>query len=1140
MRSFAASLLTLLSTKQGTEPFVVLQIDWSGGTKYYTDKTTAFLYEETDDDLLSGVLLDSAFRVDALGEVSSVNIVLDDTDEEFKGLFDTEIIEQTECSIWQFYEGLNQSSGGLLVNGFISGDVVWTDRQRQLSFTLSSARGKGEFGFMVTDPDDYTGEELEDILDDALSQGWPFLFGTPIYSPTLEIFDGDYVYSYNPSASPTGVYAYRDCYGTKTLLKVDSSLYSVSQRTDLVSGKTIATLHFDTPLDELGENWDSEIYVTAASTVGSNPVDHIEYIIENFSDLTVDATSFAAVKAKLSGWPANYFYSSTTSTLEFAKQIAFQACCSLYVKSGVVYIKFLAEKPSSFDVTINTTDMVLKSTVLGFTPAQDVYTSIKGTWKPDGISENKISYYKNNIDLFGVLEREQDFFIYNQVELVEAALAFWGYYWSNIWRTIQTHHYMPKLPVEVLDSAQYDWERLSSNVIDGRIEKTLYDSRKKQIMLKATLASKAGDVDGGDDPTEDDGFWTGNGVVPALGTPAAADPEPSYDSCMEKQEHEDDDEGPSKSFMRKLREEVDKAGRTVICEQEEQATYVAFSVLEVYNQVVREADEINDLPERTVYLCRHCDQNSLDAANLIFITEPLLYSQEGPGRFCGEAGVWCRYTEAGLGDVERGDEVGNPEVASGTYAYLHPEQFGFEVLGQMDAIDNPWGTDDLILVKPKKIDSAVRVYNDGPSDIPKGGALEFKGTETNGCKDVTRPTADSLPPAIVCFALHPIGVAEEGYATEAFDRTANNTSSSSPSAGDEVGTVTDSYSLSTTTRGFVAQGKVSGEIRARPFSSRLLIVAQDPVNKKTYGYFNTEEWKEIPQPAADSIEHIAHVQQTVAKNDVPQGDYVIGFSTLVQDEMNVYRLNGFGGWQKIASFYHDDVITDLELWSTGVWIPDYGLIYCHSGYNTNNYLYCWNGANESSGHKYNHTKPKMCMYPFGPPVNGIYGFDANILTTSPIYKLRDDPEDSTYWIWDTHITRHSSLTSRSIQPIYWHPIGFTSRHMNNAQSLFKENGSSSYNMFGFGFPSAGNFFKAITDTLTYPGFVHDNCHTVLKADQTKFYAYYTGDSKFYELSFSDLEPGGPGDGTAVTEAIPSAFTSAMHGRTYFILLGDLS
>ena len=143
--------------------------------------------------------------------------------------------------------------------------------------------------------------------------------------------------------------------GATRLVDVPTSLYTVTTAT---YGTITATqIELTKPLSHvLNEGWQDQIYVTFQSSVGPNVADILEYIVEQYTDLTCDPTTFAHVKTKLTPFPANFPINDRKNVVQTLREIAFQARCAIWFSEGVVYLRYLPEEPTPVD-TITESDI---------------------------------------------------------------------------------------------------------------------------------------------------------------------------------------------------------------------------------------------------------------------------------------------------------------------------------------------------------------------------------------------------------------------------------------------------------------------------------------------------------------------------------------------------------------------------------------------------------------------------------------------------------------------------------------------------------------------------------------------------------------------------------------------------------------
>ena len=70
------------------------------------------------------------------------------------------------------------------------------------------------------------------------------------------------------------------------------------------------------------------MYITFQSSVGPNIVDILDYIIDNYTDLTYDQASFDYVRTKLAPFPANFPLLQRKNVIAVLKEIVFQSRCA--------------------------------------------------------------------------------------------------------------------------------------------------------------------------------------------------------------------------------------------------------------------------------------------------------------------------------------------------------------------------------------------------------------------------------------------------------------------------------------------------------------------------------------------------------------------------------------------------------------------------------------------------------------------------------------------------------------------------------------------------------------------------------------------------------------------------------------------
>lgn len=315
--------------------------------------------------------------------------------------------------------------------------------------------------------------------------------------------DPTYVCNSVSTSSIKGVYAYRTIDGVKQLVQIPSSRYVKTLNTTL-NGQLCSTITLYQELDQyIGENWETEIFVTLVSAEGPNTADVIQYLLETYTPYTADATSFAAVNTLLTRYPSHFALFEQRDVIDLLADIAFQARCALVYDGDSIKISYLSKLPTIVN-TIDTSNINMKSVNLGYTNREDIITDFTLTWRKDYIEEEQEYRYKNNIDSYGQNKQTYDFFIYNIESLVALSAAFWGVRKSNCWRTNKCKTFLNALAYESFDCVGIKIEELDGDTyLRSELIGISFDTTDSIIDLESILAVKSGSL------IEDTTFYTG-------------------------------------------------------------------------------------------------------------------------------------------------------------------------------------------------------------------------------------------------------------------------------------------------------------------------------------------------------------------------------------------------------------------------------------------------------------------------------------------------------------------------------------------------------------------------------------------------------------------------------------------------------
>jgi len=245
------------------------------------------------------------------------------------------------------------------------------------------------------------------------------------------------------------------------------------------------------------QGWEDDLYVTFESDVGPHTIDILEYIIDNYTDLSSDSTSFTAVRSKLDPFPMNFPILTRKNTLAVLQELAFQARCALWLSNGVFYIKYLPEEPTS-DGTVTLSDLDADAGVnVDFTATEDLVTKMivewRISWAPD--EENKI-ILRHNVKKYGTQEQKFDFYAFNQPDIVLKAATFWLIRLANTWKRIRFKTFLQMLNLETFDTLTLDFGEtyVASGSIKSVVEEATYNSNDRLIDFSCLVPVRSGEM----------------------------------------------------------------------------------------------------------------------------------------------------------------------------------------------------------------------------------------------------------------------------------------------------------------------------------------------------------------------------------------------------------------------------------------------------------------------------------------------------------------------------------------------------------------------------------------------------------------------------------------------------------------------
>lgn len=256
----------------------------------------------------------------------------------------------------------------------------------------------------------------------------------------------------------TGVFAYRTLGDTRQLTELPTDYYEIVT-TDYgdLSAEEIWLVR---PLSSYpDEDWNDTIYATFDSDVGPSPVDAIEWIIERYTDFTVDAANFAAVKTLLTNYPCNYYHGVKENVLATVNRIAREARCALTVTDNVVKLTYLPLEPS-VDKTFTSADLVNGTFQFNLSRTEELITSNRVEWEPWGASVLQDDEFarsftvENNVEKYGFFGTGEVYRTINNEPQALKTATFWSIRESNTWKEVKFQTTLEHMNLELFDCVQ--------------------------------------------------------------------------------------------------------------------------------------------------------------------------------------------------------------------------------------------------------------------------------------------------------------------------------------------------------------------------------------------------------------------------------------------------------------------------------------------------------------------------------------------------------------------------------------------------------------------------------------------------------------------------------------------------------------
>lgn len=160
---------TILNERLGNSSYSIVEIQWSTGTTYYSDREVTFKGETTVNDVVNIGELSYTVREDNASDISSVDITLRDYDSTISNIFNVENIEGLNCTLYLMLDGFTDDDAIILIKGKITSPISYEEGNRLFSFNISSQFLGGEIGVEIEHVETITNKDVGAVVEENWS-----------------------------------------------------------------------------------------------------------------------------------------------------------------------------------------------------------------------------------------------------------------------------------------------------------------------------------------------------------------------------------------------------------------------------------------------------------------------------------------------------------------------------------------------------------------------------------------------------------------------------------------------------------------------------------------------------------------------------------------------------------------------------------------------------------------------------------------------------------------------------------------------------------------------------------------------------------------------------------------------------------
>jgi hypothetical protein len=263
-------------------------------------------------------------------------------------------------------------------------------------------------------------------------------------------------------------------------------------------GLTAVTVTLKRPLSGYAfQSWEDQIYVDVQSTVGPDILKVMKWLIENYTTHGVGASIAGTTAQGPAVNGGNFWLEKRGNILAVLGEIAYQALYALFLKNGVFEVVYLPGLPQG-GPGISEDDIEVGTLQLSCTPTEEIVTKIRATFKADyAVEATDLVIVRNNIDRYGIVVQETEFYIYRNAGDVKEAATYWICRLSQAFKILTFKTFLTHLDLETFDSVQFAFANpwASDGGVGGVVQSASYDSLNNDVTLVVWLPVPFGSME---------------------------------------------------------------------------------------------------------------------------------------------------------------------------------------------------------------------------------------------------------------------------------------------------------------------------------------------------------------------------------------------------------------------------------------------------------------------------------------------------------------------------------------------------------------------------------------------------------------------------------------------------------------------